>query len=326
MSDWSTLGPTEPYANVLADIAGRDTDTAVMFSTGTFANIPTGAIGYDLATNRLQKWSGSAWVPLAVSLAGGGTGGTDAPTARTALGLGALATLATAPVANGGTGAVTAAAALVALGVPGNQVSAKVANFAVAAPGVVYVATGSITATLPASANGYAVPVVNAGTGVLTIARAGADLIDGYASLVLAPGETALLVGDGAGAWRNLRPREGRWLVPMTARAGNFSVDAQADQGVLQVCAASLTATLPTAAAAGAGYVAGFLLTGSGSTLTIAPSGADTINGAGGSQSLTAAYGCWWLGCDGASHWYVVAAAGVTSGDSGFAANIVDIF
>lgn len=49
-------------------------------------------------------------------IANGGTGATTASAARTALGLGTVATQSTVPVANGGTGATTAAAARTALG------------------------------------------------------------------------------------------------------------------------------------------------------------------------------------------------------------------
>jgi hypothetical protein len=52
----------------------RDVDAAKMdFSAAT--NVATGTIQWVVATNKLQRWSGAAWVDLVLSVAGGGTAG-----------------------------------------------------------------------------------------------------------------------------------------------------------------------------------------------------------------------------------------------------------
>lgn len=68
---------------------------------------------------------------------------------------------------------------------------------------VVLATSGTWALTLPALAGapaGWAVLVVNAGAGTVTLTRAGADLIDGAASQPLAAGGAALVVSTGS-AW-----------------------------------------------------------------------------------------------------------------------------
>jgi hypothetical protein len=55
-------------------------------------NQPTGYVRYNRSGSKLQEWSGAAWVDIVFSIAGGGTGGSTASAARTALGLGTMAT------------------------------------------------------------------------------------------------------------------------------------------------------------------------------------------------------------------------------------------
>lgn len=54
--------------------------------------MPTGALKFLRASNKWQEWNGAAWVDKVLGLAGGGTGGTDAASARTALGITSIAT------------------------------------------------------------------------------------------------------------------------------------------------------------------------------------------------------------------------------------------
>lgn len=65
--------------------------------------------------------------------------------------------------------------------------------------------TGSFTITLPLAAtagDGWRLPIINIGTGVITVARAGTDTVSGAAARVLASQNEAVeLVSDGVSAW-----------------------------------------------------------------------------------------------------------------------------
>lgn len=106
-----------------------------------------------------------------------------------------LAAIAAAIVANSGGGG----------GAPSLTVVSKIANFT-AATAIHYrcnANAGAITATLPAGTglSGQMLAIKNTGTANnVTLARTGADTIDGATSLVLVPGEAALLVAH-SGGW-----------------------------------------------------------------------------------------------------------------------------
>ena len=73
MGDWDAPALTDPYADFLSDLTDRDVDAATMATAPT--NPPTGYIRWDNTLMKFQRWSGSAWVTLVLSVAGGGTEG-----------------------------------------------------------------------------------------------------------------------------------------------------------------------------------------------------------------------------------------------------------
>ena len=101
----------------------------------------------------------------------------------------------------------TVPAALAALGVlasAGHVTRTSATTLTAADRGRVISATsGSWTLTLPGAAAagaGWAVILRNAGTGTVSVARAGSDLIDGLSSVALLPGTAALVMSTGS-AW-----------------------------------------------------------------------------------------------------------------------------
>jgi hypothetical protein len=90
MADWGLPGITDSYiTTILQSLKARDVDAATLAESPTTP--PTGFVRYNRAANKFQEWSGSAWVDLVLSIAGGGTGATSDSAARTALGLGTMA-------------------------------------------------------------------------------------------------------------------------------------------------------------------------------------------------------------------------------------------
>lgn len=92
MADWNHPVVGDPYATILDTyIIGRDVD-AITLQKSAPSNLPIGAMKYDRTNDLFAEWDGAAFNTKVLSIAGGGTGGATAGTARTALGLGSMAT------------------------------------------------------------------------------------------------------------------------------------------------------------------------------------------------------------------------------------------
>ena len=116
MADWVDLDVDDSYLTLLAAINDRDEDAATMFVSAP-TNPIVGMIRYNRSTNKLEEYRttpAAAWYELNISIAGGGTGANTAAGARSALGLGSIATQAANSVAI--TGGSVAAATLAGRG------------------------------------------------------------------------------------------------------------------------------------------------------------------------------------------------------------------
>lgn len=67
MADFALPALSDTYANFLQLLKDRDSDVAVWFDGTTSPNIPTGSKGWDGSNFKFLKWSGTAWVDLAVT-------------------------------------------------------------------------------------------------------------------------------------------------------------------------------------------------------------------------------------------------------------------
>lgn len=98
-ANWNNPTVSSSYTNVPSEIKTRDEDSITMVGGTAPSNLPVGAIRYVRATDKFQEWDGAAWNDKVLSLAGGGTGAATAAGARSALGLGSIATQSAAAVA-----------------------------------------------------------------------------------------------------------------------------------------------------------------------------------------------------------------------------------
>lgn len=114
MANWSNPTVLSIYTAVLDDLKARDVDAITLAEAPT--NLPTGSIKLNRTIKRLEEWSGAAWVVQVLDITGGGTGANTASGARTALGLGTMATQNSNAVSISG----GSASGLSSLGVSGN--------------------------------------------------------------------------------------------------------------------------------------------------------------------------------------------------------------
>lgn len=94
MADWSNPLITTQYDVFVSEAKARDVDAATLFLNAP-TNQPTGAVKMlrpGGGAIRFQEWSGAAWQDRTLNVAGGGTGGTDAASARAGLGIGTMGT------------------------------------------------------------------------------------------------------------------------------------------------------------------------------------------------------------------------------------------
>lgn len=115
MADWSRPVISEVYVDILDLLKSRDVDAITLYYS-TPTNQPTGAIEFNRVGNKFREWNGTAWIDKVLSIEGGGTGAVTAGAARTALGIGSLATQnSNAVTITGGT-----ISGLTSLGISGN--------------------------------------------------------------------------------------------------------------------------------------------------------------------------------------------------------------
>ena len=190
-SAWVDLSAT--YAISISGNAATATTATTATSATSATNVAGGVAGAVPYQTGAGATGFSAAGTAGQTLLSGGTG---APTWGT-LGLGA-----------GGTGATTQIGALQSLGAIASATISKSAAYTVLAAdrGDVFLCTGTWTLSLTGAstlANGFSIGVVNVSTGTITIDPSGSETVDGLTTKPLLPGQSCILITDGA-SWRTV--------------------------------------------------------------------------------------------------------------------------
>lgn len=142
---------------------------------------------------------------------------------------------------------------------------------------------GNMTVTLPSAAAVYlGRPLlfrrVDSSANTVVVQRAGTDTIDGATNFQLDVNDRVQIFTVSSTQWRLLTERDGFSTLFDAAAAtpiaitGNYDIWWSTPGG-------AVTFNLPTAASVGVGRVLAFVNNGGGGTITLTPSGADTITG-----------------------------------------------
>lgn len=176
MADWSIPTVTSDYDDFVSEVKDRDVDAATMAESPTTP--PTGFVRYNRSLNKLQEWSGSAWVDFVLSIAGGGTGGATASAARTALGIGSMGTQNSnsVTITGGSITGITLDASVLNSGTVALARGGTGASLALGANGTVLGSNGSAVAFL-AGTSIAALNASNLSTGTVPDARLSSNVV-----------------------------------------------------------------------------------------------------------------------------------------------------
>ena len=228
MANWSNPALGSTYATFLSDLKDRDLDVAKLF-----VSLPTNPVAdmvrYERTGNKLQIYSGAAWVDELIELTGGGTGAATAAGARTNLGLGSMATQDSTNVSiTGGliNATLTQVQTTTATGNQNDFVLTTPARFLhlrcnnpslVTYTGFVAGSAGDIIFVNPINAQ---VDIANQ-SGSSSAANRVINQATGTISIL--PGGHATLIYDGTTTrWRVLEHDQGAWITP-TFSAGDWT-------------------------------------------------------------------------------------------------------
>lgn len=90
MANWNNPTVTSDKTLFVAEVRDRDID-AITFGYGSPTNLPNHSMRWNRSTNAIEEWDGSTtWAVKVLDVTSGGTGGNDAASARTALGIGSM--------------------------------------------------------------------------------------------------------------------------------------------------------------------------------------------------------------------------------------------